>query len=96
MTEKRRTFTPEFKFSVVMSLITGKQSLAQLSREHGVKDSVISRWRDKFIEHGADVFRTQASDDADKRQIAELERLLGRKTVELEAAKKVSNWLKSL
>jgi len=95
MTEKRRTYKPEFKFGVVMSLLTGKQSLAQLSREHGIKDSVIARWRDKFIEQGADVFRSQASDDADQRRIAELERLLGRKTAELETAKKVSYWLKS-
>ncbi len=45
MGKPHRTFTPEFKVRVIMELITGKKSLGEASREYGIKDSVISRWR---------------------------------------------------
>jgi len=47
---KRRVFTPEFKARVVLEVITQQKSLAQASREYGVRDTVISRWKQEFVE----------------------------------------------
>jgi transposase-like protein len=94
MTERRK-FTPEFKARVVLEMLTEQKSAAQVSREYGIKDSVLSRWKQEFIERSPTLFQPGAvSDDRDQR-IAELERLLGRLTLELDMAKKVSRYLDS-
>lgn len=89
MGRPHRTYTPEFKVRVVMELITGKKSLSEASREYGIKDSVISRWRQEFIERAPQIFEQPGSKDVQAERIAELERMLGRMTVQLEMAKKV-------
>jgi transposase len=92
----RRKFTPEFKAQVVLEMLTEHKSTAQLSREHGIKDSVISRWKREFIERSPALFENgSAEKDEQAQHIAELERLVGRLTLELNAAKKVSKYLDS-
>ena len=89
MGKLHRTFTPEFKARVVIELITGKKTLGEASREYGIKDSVISRWRQEFMERVPQLFEQPGNKDAQDERIAELERVLGRVTVQLEMAKKV-------
>jgi transposase len=92
---QRRKFSPEFKARVVLGLITDQKSTAQASREYGIKDSVLSRWKQEFIERSPQLFEQgTASDDRDQR-IAELERMVGRLAMELEMAKKVSGFSNS-
>ena len=50
MGKPHRTYTSEFKVRVVLELISGKKSLGEASREYEIKDSVISRWRQEFME----------------------------------------------
>ena len=96
MGKERRAFSGEFKFKCVLSLLSGEKSMAQLCREQGICESVIGRWRDQFLERGHEVFDKSAErDDSQEAQIAALERLVGQMTVQLEAGKKVSSWLKS-
>ncbi len=90
---KRRQFTPEFKAKVVLEMLSEDKSPAQASREYGIKDSVLSRWKQEFIERSPLLFEPgQAKDERDER-IAELERMVGRLTLELDMAKKVSKAL---
>ena len=89
MGKPHRTYTPEFKVRVVLELIAGKKSLGEASREYGIKDSVISRWRQEFMERAPQVFEQPGSQDSQVERIAELERTLGRLTMQLEMAKKV-------
>ena len=89
MGKPHRTYTAEFKVRVVLELIAGKKSLGEASREYGIKDSVISRWRHEFMERAPQVFEQPGSKDAQVERIAELERTLGRLTMQLEMAKKV-------
>ncbi len=92
---KRRRFTAEFKARVVLEMLTEQKSAAQASREYGIKDSVLSRWKQEFIERSPQLFEQGiVRDDRDER-IAELERMVGRQAMELEMAKKVSKFLKS-
>ena len=89
MATTRRTYTPEFKVRVVLELISGKKSLGQASRDYGIKDSVLSRWRQEFLERAPQVFQEDIKRDLQSQQIAELEQVIGRLTVQLEMAKKV-------
>ncbi|MCZ7574086.1 MAG: transposase [Ardenticatenaceae bacterium] len=47
---KRRSFSAEFKAQVVLEVLTGVKSAAQVCREHAIKESVLSRWKQEFIE----------------------------------------------
>jgi transposase len=90
MARRQRSFTPEFKAKVVLDILVTGKSLGEASREYDIKDSVLSRWRSEFLERAAMVFERGTGPDPRDAQIADLERLLGRMTVELEMAKKVS------
>ena len=92
---KKRTYTPEFKAQVVLEVLSQQKSLAQASREYGVRDAVISRWKQEFIERSPQVFQRRSGVDERGQRIAELERMVGRLTMELEVAKKVSGMLVS-
>ena len=93
---KRRRFTPDFKVQVVLGLLSGSKRLAEICREHQLAPQVVSSWRAQFIERAPEIFATQQTQNAEKQRIADLERLVGRLTLELEVAKKASNILVSL
>ena len=93
---KRRTFKAEFKAKVVLELIAGKKSLSEASREYEIKDTVLSRWKQEFLERAGEVFE-QPKDTQDKDvRIAELERMVGRLTMQAELSKKAQSYASSL
>jgi transposase len=92
---KQRTFTPEFKAQVVLEVLTGVKSAAGACREYQLNDSTLSRWRQEFLEHAAEVFRRDKGYEQYEARVAELERMIGQQAVELAAAKKVSHILNS-
>ena len=53
---QRRTFSAEFKTKVVLELIAGKKSLSEASREYEIKDTVLSRWKQEFLERAGEIF----------------------------------------
>jgi transposase-like protein len=90
---KYRTFPPEFKAKVVLEILTGTKSAAEACREYRLKDSLGSRWKQEFLLDAAKVFQHQDGSQDAERRIAELERLVGRLTMQLEIAKKASSLL---
>jgi hypothetical protein len=46
---KRRTFLLEFKAQVVLEVLTGAKIGAQICREHQIKDTILTRWKQEFI-----------------------------------------------
>jgi len=95
MASRRRKFTPQFKARVVLEVLTGAKRPAQACREYGISESVLSRWRKTFLEQAPQVFEQREAYDRYAERIAELERLVGRLTMELEIAKKASLLLDS-
>ena len=93
---KRRKFTPEFKARVVLEELTGVKDKADICREYRLRPQVFSRWREEFLERAPEIFATERSRGDEQERIADLERMLGRLTMELEVAKKASNILTSL
>ena len=92
----RRTFSPEFKLEVVLESLSGVKSNAQVCREHRLAPTVVSAWKERFAERAPGIFATQQSASTEQLRIAQLERLLGRLTLELEVAKEASSILASL
>ncbi len=93
---KRRKFTPEFKAQVVLEELTGVKDKAEICREYRLSRQVFSRWRVEFVERAPEIFATKRSRGDEQQRIAELERMVGRLTMELEVSKKASNILTSL
>jgi transposase len=93
---KRRVFTPEFKAQVVLEELSGVKDRAEICREYRLRPQVFSRWREEFLERAPEIFATGRSRGDEQERIADLERMVGRLTMELEVAKKASNILTSL
>ena len=90
---KHRSFTPEFKAQVVLEVLTGSKSAAEVCREHQLKETVFYRWKEEFLNQASKTFESDDQQLKNERRIAELEQLVGRLTLKLEVAKKVSSLL---
>ena len=88
---KRRTYSAAFKARAVMEMISGAKSQAEIAREHRIKPDLLARWKRQFLENASSLFEKERPNHEVEVRIAELEQALGRKTLELEVAKKASN-----
>lgn len=91
----RRKFTAEFKAQVVLDLVSGAKSAAELCREHQLNPQLLARWKTEFLERAPLLFQQEAMQSQEQERIAELERVVGRLTMQLEIAKKASAILSS-
>lgn len=66
---ERLKFSPEIKARVVLELISGKKGLMEASREYSIKDTVLSRWKQEFLERAAQVFE-QPKPNGQEKEIA--------------------------
>jgi hypothetical protein len=70
-------------------------SLSQASREYGIKDTVLSRWKQDFLANAAQLFEQPKEVQEKEVRIAELERMVGKLTMQLELSKKVLSYANS-
>ena len=85
---KYRSWTAEQKLVIVLAG-RGERSVKEVCREHQISDTLVYAWRDKLLEGGkaARAGKEGRSGEQElRRKIGELERALGRKTLELEIA----------
>ena len=92
---RRRSFTPQFKAQVVLEVLSGQRSASESARQHKLKPELISRWKEVALEGLETLFQGGEQRSQDQDRIAELERMVGRLTMELEVAKKASALLPS-
>lgn len=88
MPRTRRNFTAEFKAKVVLEIISGRKSAAELCREYSLKPDLVSQWKNQFLANAAQVFESASQADPQQARIQELERLAGKQSLELEILKK--------
>src|SRR6185503_6240270 len=93
------TFTPDFKLDGVLDMVRGEKTVAQICRERNITESLLYKWRDAFFERAPTLFADQRSSgngsDPQAERIAELERMVGRLTMEIEVLKKARSLLVS-
>jgi len=93
MPRPRRSFSAEFKARVVLDLLSGAASQAELCRRHNVKPQLLAHWKSAVLERLPSLFGSEESAGQDQLRIAELEKLVGRQAYELEILKKASRLL---
>jgi transposase len=90
---RRRRFPTEQKLAVVAETMQPGVSISYVARRHGLSPSLVFRWRRLMNEGGKQAIRAdeEVVPASDVRKLAErvreLERLLGRKTMEVEILK---------
>jgi transposase len=93
MPRARRSFPAEFKARIVLQLLSGEASQAELCRKHGIKPNLIANWKAAVLDRLPTVFEADGVHDADRLRVAELEQLVDRQAYELEILKKASRLL---
>ena len=83
MAQKPKSYTPKFKFQLVLEVLQGEHSEVEIGRTYGVHHTTISKWKRHFLEHGAEVFSTNEKVARYEKKIADLERMIGQKEIEL-------------
>lgn len=86
---KRRTFSPEFKARVVLEVLSGARTPAEVCREHRLSPQLVNTWKRQLLDNAAKVFAGEAAGSAAAQRVAELEQMIGRLTMQLEIAKKL-------
>src|SRR5580700_9077002 len=90
---RRRRFSTDLKLAIVAETMQPGMSISYVARRHGLSPSLLFRWRRLMSEGGKEAVR---ADDAVvaasevrrlEERVRELERLLGRKTMEVEILK---------
>ncbi len=87
----KRTFSRAFKRQVVSEALAGEKSMAQLCREHGLGQTLVSKWKRQYRalgeyagpEHNAHR-PVEPVEPTPEARIVELEAALGRAHLEIE------------
>jgi transposase-like protein len=96
MPRPRRSFPADLKAQVVLQLLTGAASQAELCRRHNIKPQLLSHWEAAARERMHMLFDMDDQTTLLHVRIAELEQLVGRQALELEILKKASRMLPGL
>lgn len=91
MSEPRgnRKFSAQQKTEIVLASLRGHKMGTELCREHEIADSLLRKWRERFLAAGAGRLsgKTERTEvDELRLQVRKLERAVGRNTIEIEVA----------
>lgn len=90
MTQKRKSYSNQFKFKVALEATQGVRTLNEIASQHNLHPNLVSNWKKKLLTEGPTVF---SKDTAQELQVveereAELYEQIGRLKMELEWLKK--------
>lgn len=90
---KASQLSAEERLALIIESFRSEQSIADLCRKSGITQTTFYKWRDKFLEGGkrALIHNGQAPTTSEKARIEELERVIGKQTVEIQVLKKNLN-----
>ena len=81
--KKGKRYSPTFRFQVVLEMLKGDREATEIARAYNIHPVTLSRWKQEFLEKGAEVFGKATTVAQYEKKIRELEQLLGRKEVEI-------------
>ena len=93
----KRVHSREFKLEIVRQIATGQKRPAQVCREYGLAESVLSRWRKDYQERGEAAFQPHQAEGttSQEQHIVELEQFCGQLALENQVLKKTVQRLES-
>lgn len=89
MSNKKRTYSPDFKTKVVLELLSGEKTLAQVASKYEITAASLKSWKKKFLENASMAFDLGKATKTFKDEIADLKqendalaKKLGKTTIE--------------
>ncbi len=64
MKKTRRKFSGAFKAKVAIEALKERETLAELSKRFELHPTMISKWKQEFLEHSAEVFDKKSDADS--------------------------------
>lgn len=94
---QKRVHSREFKLELMRQIATGQKRPAQVCREYGLAESVLSRWRKDYQKRGEAAFGPTPEEgvNSQEQRIAELEQFCGQLALENQVLKKTLQRLES-
>ena len=90
---KRNRFTPKQKLEIVLESLRGETSITELCRKYGITSTMYYKWRNTFLRKGEEIFANHGALASERfyiEKVREMERVIGRLTLEKEILKKAN------
>ena len=84
----RKRYSARVKLQAVLELLRGEKTVGEIARVFGVHPTMLPRWKKIFLEKGPGIFEEQGRLNETERKVEELQRIIGKKEVEIELLKK--------
>lgn len=97
MGRKRRVFSDELKFKIVIEAIKGQRQISEIASEFDVHPNQITNWKKQFLDNGSSVFSKKKDTRVEEMEEKEedLFKKIGQQQVELDFLKKSLKKLES-
>ncbi|MGH7676063.1 MAG: transposase [Gemmatimonadales bacterium] len=83
MAKATRAYSAKLKFQVVLEALRGEKTPGQIAKAYRVHPNSIGMWRKTVLERGPELFERAGVEPEWEQRVAELERLVGKKEVEI-------------
>ncbi len=95
MSKKRRAFSDDLKFRIVIEAIKGQRQISEIAAEFDVHPNQITNWKKQFLDNGPSVFSNRKDsrlEDMEEKE-EDLYKKIGEQQVELDFLKKnIKKW----
>ena len=88
MKAKRRKFSSGFKAKVAIEALKERATLAELSKQFEVSSSLISKWKQEFLDRSQEIFDTSRPETESEERMDHLYTKIGKLEVERDWLKK--------
>lgn len=88
MSEKRRSYDKEFKLSAVKMITEGGMSLMQVSRDLGVNENSLHKWKKDYLSDQQNAFPGKGHLKPEQEELRKKDREIARLTMECDILKK--------
>jgi len=85
----KRTLTSQFKVQIVLEALREDKAHAEIAREHDIHPQLIGQWKRQFLRLAPKIFENKREETRKDHKLEELEKIIGRQTVEIQFLKKV-------
>lgn len=84
----RRKHSAKVKFQVVLESLSKNNSKIEIARNYEINPNLVTKWQKEFLEKGYLLFEQKNPEQESTHKIENLQRIIGKKEVEIELLKK--------
>jgi transposase-like protein len=89
----KKSIASDLKVRAVMELLKGNKTAVEIAAGIGCHPTLLKEWKERFLAAAPKIFETKKVEDEKTKSIEQLERMIGKLTVQNEFLKKVSESL---